>query len=41
VYVSFSTQELLDAIPEGHAYNDVIYAGGDGHVRDAAEQSLA
>ncbi len=40
VYVGFSRPELFEAIPPGQAYNDVIYAGGDGHVRNVAEQSV-
>ena len=40
VYVGFSRPELFDAIPPGHAYNDVIYGDGDGHIRNVAEQSL-
>jgi hypothetical protein len=39
VYVGFSKPELFAAIPEGKAYNDVIYADGDGHIRNVAEQS--
>lgn len=41
VYVGFSKPELFAAIPPGQAYNDVIYADGDGHVRNVAEQSTA
>jgi len=41
VYVGFSRPELFAQIPEGHAYNDVIYADGDGRVRNVAEQSSA
>jgi hypothetical protein len=41
VYVGFSRPELFEAIPPGQAYNDVIYADGDGHVRNVAEQSTA
>ena len=41
VYVGFSRPELFEAIPPGQAYNDVIFAGGDGHVRNVAEQSSA
>jgi len=41
VYVGFSRPELFDVIPEGKAYNDVIYADGDGHIRNVAEQSPA
>jgi hypothetical protein len=40
LYVSFSRPELFEAIPGGHAYNDVIYADGDGHIRNVAEQSV-
>ena len=28
-------------IPEGKAYNDVIYADGDGRIRNVAEQAQA
>ena len=41
VYVGFSRPELFEAIPAGQAYNDVIFADGDGHVRNVAEQSIA
>jgi hypothetical protein len=41
VYVGWSRPELFAAIPPGHAYNDVIYADGDGRVRNVAEQSSA
>jgi ectoine hydroxylase-related dioxygenase (phytanoyl-CoA dioxygenase family) len=40
IYLGFSQPELFAAIPPGQAYNDVIYADGDGHVRNVAEQSL-
>ena len=39
VYVGFSRPELFEAIPAGKAYNDVIYADGDGRIRNVAEQS--
>ncbi len=41
VYVGFSRPELFEAIPGGQAYNDVIYADGDGRIRNVAEQSTA
>ncbi|MCU0273839.1 MAG: phytanoyl-CoA dioxygenase family protein [Acidimicrobiales bacterium] len=41
VYVQFSRPELFEVIPAGKAYNDVIYAGGDGRVRSIAEQATA
>ena len=41
IYLGFSRPELFDAIPAGQAYNDVIYADGDGHIRNVAEQSVA
>jgi hypothetical protein len=39
LYVGFSRPELFDAVPAGKAYNDVIYADGDGRIRNVAEQS--
>jgi hypothetical protein len=39
IYVGFSKPELFEAIPEGKAYNDVIYADGDGRIRNVAEQA--
>jgi hypothetical protein len=41
VYVGFSRPELLAAVPPGKAFNDVIYADGDGRVRNVAEQADA
>jgi len=41
VYVGWSRPELFAAVPAGKAYNDVIYAEGDGHVRNVAEQSVS
>jgi len=41
IYVGFSKPELFAAIPAGKAYNDVIYADGDGRIRNVAEQSEA
>jgi hypothetical protein len=39
IYLGFSKPELFTAIPEGKAYNDVIYADGDGRIRSVAEQA--
>ena len=39
IYLGFSKPELFVAIPEGKAYNDVIYADGDGRIRNVAEQA--
>ena len=41
IYLGFSKPELFAVIPEGKAYNDVIYADGDGRIRNVAEQAQA
>ena len=41
LYLSFARPELFDVIPADAAYNDVVYAHGDGHVRNIAEPTEA
>ena len=38
LYTSFAKQELIDAIPEGQSYNDVLFNDGDGRVRTPQER---
>ncbi|MFK7733510.1 MAG: phytanoyl-CoA dioxygenase family protein [Pseudomonadales bacterium] len=39
LYTSFVKQELIDAIPEGQSYNDVLFRQGDGRVRTPQERA--
>ncbi|MEM8500748.1 MAG: phytanoyl-CoA dioxygenase family protein [Pseudomonadota bacterium] len=39
VYTSFVKQALIDAIPEGQSYNDVLFRQGDGRVRTPQERA--
>ncbi len=39
VYTSFVTEQLIDAIPEGESYNDVLFRQGDGRVRTPQERA--
>lgn len=41
LYLSFARPELLDVIPAGAAYNDVVYNSGDGRIRNVAEAAQA
>jgi len=41
LYLSFARPELFEVIPAGAAYNDVVYSGGDGRIRNIAEPTTA
>jgi hypothetical protein len=36
-YVSFNNPRVLEVIPPGQGYNDVVFSQGDGHVRNVDE----
>jgi hypothetical protein len=35
--VSFNNPRVLEVIPPGQGYNDVVFSQGDGHVRNVDE----